>query len=135
MILVFSWSLSKSFEKLIIWNSKNFKLLKNNETEFYFDSWNHLKFFSFDAPGPVISKNWVITWATHTGNAAMEYDPNKPDTLNKTRVNQRCSSMVTKFFPFYKWELQWNLDLVTDFVTQKSVTKSWVVTKSMSFMY
>ena len=32
-------------------------------------------------------------------------------------------------------DVQWNLDLVTDLVTQKSVTKSWVVTKSMYFMY
>ena len=32
-------------------------------------------------------------------------------------------------------KIQWNLDLVTDLVTQKSVTKSWVVTKSMYFMY
>ena len=31
--------------------------------------------------------------------------------------------------------VQWNLDLVTDLVIQKSVTKSWVVTKSMYFMY
>ena len=31
--------------------------------------------------------------------------------------------------------LQWNLDLVTDLVTQKSVTKLRVVTKSMYFMY
>ena len=31
--------------------------------------------------------------------------------------------------------VQWNLDLVTDLVIQKSVTKSWVVTKSMYFKY
>ena len=32
-------------------------------------------------------------------------------------------------------KVQWNLDLVTDLVTQKSVTKLRVVTKSMYFMY
>ena len=31
--------------------------------------------------------------------------------------------------------VQWNLDLVTDLVTQKSVTKSQVVTKSMYLMH
>ena len=34
-----------------------------------------------------------------------------------------------------KTKVQWNLDLVTDLVPKKSVTKSWVVTKSMYFMY
>ena len=31
--------------------------------------------------------------------------------------------------------VQWNLDLVTDLVTPKSVLKSWVVPKSMYFVY
>ena len=51
---------------------------------------------------------------------------------------------MTLFMPLFpqnkgKWQLQlevqWNLDLVTDLVTQKIVTKLWVVTISMYFMY
>ena len=45
----------------------------------------------------------------------------------KYEVNKQLSTVQNT--------VQWNLDLVTDLVTQKSVTKSWVVTKSMYFMY
>lgn len=42
MILVFSWSLLKSFEKLIIWNSKNVKLPKKE--------WNRMLLWQLKSP-------------------------------------------------------------------------------------
>ena len=59
-------------------------------------------------------------------------DPSAPPgIIEEWKIGGAVGSVIYTFTR----QLQWNLDLVTDLVTQKSVTKSWVVTKSMYFMY
>ena len=69
-------------------------------------------------------------------NVIIQYKHSRADnnTCMKTR-NDKTKIFAVYYEFFTLMIIQWNLDLVTDLVTQKSVTKSWVVTKSMYFMY